>query len=352
MSQHTAEGSQLLLDATGARVADARRSGPRNLAPTPALGAVPAIRTAFERFELKYWVTEPLAQRVLDFALPYLKRDAHATTREAQRNTSMYLDTRGFRFCENHMNLSPDRSKLRIRAYGRPYSKLAFFELKRKVKTVTMKERFALPIAEVENVLLRRPVGCEMSEAARRTMGDFLLQMCLHRAEPKLFVACYREAFESRIPGEDVRMTIDRELVYQQTRRLTASRPTSNAGGTSRRATTRAPPSVTVERCSSSSSTARRRAGWSSWSVTSICSVKRFRNTRPQHCNCVGDFSHGYARRLGYRSRIAALVVRNVDDHRHRVHHHVSRYRLSTQLRADHRARRPGRLLGHVGHRR
>jgi len=217
LSQHTAEGSQLLLDATGARVADSRRSGPRNLAPTPAVGAVPAIRTAFERFELKYWVTEPLAQRVLDFALPYLKRDAHATTREAQRNTSLYLDTRGFRFCENHMNLSPDRSKLRIRAYGRPYSKLAFFELKRKVKTVTMKERFALPIGEVENVLLRRPIGCEMSEAARRTMGDFLLQMCLHRAEPKLFVACYREAFESRIPGEDVRMTIDRDLVYQHT---------------------------------------------------------------------------------------------------------------------------------------
>ena len=217
MSQDTIADPQLLFDATGAHAAgaDARRSGPRQVAPTPALGAVPAIRTAFERFELKYWVTEQLAERVLEFALPYLKRDAHATTREAQRNTSLYLDTRGFRFCENHMNLSPDRSKLRIRAYGRPYSKLAFFELKRKVKTVTMKERFALPIAEVENVLLRRPIGCVVSPAAQRTLGDFLLQMCLHRAEPKLFVACYREAFESRIPGEDVRMTIDRDLVYQ-----------------------------------------------------------------------------------------------------------------------------------------
>ena len=217
MSQNTTADPQLLFDASGASagVASGRRSGPRNLAPTPALGAVPAIRTAFERFELKYWITEPLARRVLDFALPYLKRDAYATTREAQRNTTLYLDTRGFRFCENHMNLSPDRSKLRIRAYGRPYSKLAFFEVKRKVKTITMKERFALPIAEVENVLSRRPVGCEMSEATRRTLGDFVLQMCLHRAEPKLFVACFREAFESRIPGEDVRLTIDRELVYQ-----------------------------------------------------------------------------------------------------------------------------------------
>jgi len=217
LSHDTSADPQLLFDAAGARTAaaEARRSGPRHRAPTPALGAVPAIRTVFERFELKYWVTEPQAQRVLDFALPYLKRDAHATTREAQRNTTLYLDTRGFRFCENHMNLSPDRSKLRIRAYGRPYSKLAFFEVKRKVKTITMKERFALPLAEVQNVLARRPLGCEISEAARRTLGDFLLQMCLHRAEPKLFVACFREAFESRIAGEDVRLTVDRELVYQ-----------------------------------------------------------------------------------------------------------------------------------------
>jgi len=213
----TTADPQLLFDAAKTRTAAAeeRRSGPRNLAPTPAVGAVPSIRTVFERFELKYWVTEPLAQRVLDFALPYLNRDAHATTREAQRNTTLYLDTRGFRFCENHLNLSPDRSKLRIRAYGRPYSKLAFFEVKRKVKTITMKERFALPIAEVANVLSRRPIGCEVSAAARRTLGDFLLQMCLHRAEPKLFVACFREAFESRVPGEDVRLTIDRDLVYQ-----------------------------------------------------------------------------------------------------------------------------------------
>jgi len=217
VSEPSIADPQLLLDATGARgaVAESRRSGPRNLAPMPALGAVPAIRTAFERFELKYWLTEPLAQRVLDFAQPYLNRDAHAITREAQRNTTLYLDTRGFRFCENHLNLSPDRSKLRIRAYGRPYSKLAFFELKRKVKTVTMKERFALPIGEVQNVLSRRPIGCELSENARRTLGEFVLQMCLHRAEPKLFVACFREAFESRIAGEDVRLTVDRELVYQ-----------------------------------------------------------------------------------------------------------------------------------------
>jgi hypothetical protein len=203
------------LDGTGFSADESRVGGQPARAPAPAARAKQAIRTAFQRFEFKYWVTEPLAQRVLDFALPYLERDAYAVSRDASRNTTLYLDTRGFQFCDNHLNLSADRSKLRIRVYGRPFGELAFFECKRKVKTVTLKERFALPIDEVENVLSRRAVGCEISEEARRTLGDFVFQMYLHRAVPKLFVSCFREAFESRILGEDVRLTIDRELVYQ-----------------------------------------------------------------------------------------------------------------------------------------
>jgi hypothetical protein len=207
----------LLFDASAAsnHSSELLRSGPHNAAPAPAPGANQAIRTIFQRFELKYWVTEPLAQRLLAFAQPYLQRDVHALTKDDQRNTTLYLDTRGFQFCENHMLLSPDRSKLRIRVYGRPLGKLAFFEVKRKVKTITLKERFALPIAEVERVLSRRPIASDISEAARRTLGDFVFQMCLHRAAPKLFVSCFREAFESRIPGEDVRLTVDRDLMYQ-----------------------------------------------------------------------------------------------------------------------------------------
>jgi VTC domain len=176
---------------------------------------VPAIRTAFERFELKYWLTEKQAERVLAFAAPYLERDPHSLTRASQRNTTLYLDTRGFRFCDSHLSLSPDRSKLRIRVYGTPLGKLAFFEVKRKLKAITMKERLALPIAEVANLLARRPVMCAVARDAQRTLADFAFQMSVHRAEPKLYVACFREAFQSRTPGEDVRLTIDRELVYQ-----------------------------------------------------------------------------------------------------------------------------------------
>jgi len=183
--------------------------------PKLATAAAPRIRTVFERFELKYWLTEPLARRVLAFAAPYLKRDPYSTTWDSQRNTTLYLDTRGFQFCENHVNLSPDRTKLRIRVYGIPLGKIAFFEVKRKVRVITLKERFALPVPQVANVLARRPVTCEVSKEAAPTLSDFVFQMCLHRAVPKVYVACHREAFESLIPGEDVRLTVDRNLVYQ-----------------------------------------------------------------------------------------------------------------------------------------
>ena len=192
-----------------------KESGVGQVAPKPASAAAPAIRTVFERFELKYWLTEPLAQRVLAFAAPYLKRDPYSTSWESQRNTTLYLDTRGFQFCENHVNLSPDRTKLRIRVYGIPLGKLAFFEVKRKVKVITLKDRFALPVPQVANVLSRRPVTCPVSAEAAPTLSEFTFQMLLHRAVPKVYVACHREAFESLIPGEDVRLTIDRDLVWQ-----------------------------------------------------------------------------------------------------------------------------------------
>jgi hypothetical protein len=178
----------------------------------------PALRTTFERFELKYWIDERQARQILGFAAPYLRRDPYSTTRDRQRNTTLYLDTREYQFCEDHLTLQPDRRKLRIRVYGRPLGKLAFFEVKRKVKTITVKDRFVLPCVDVVNVLSRRPIQGRVASDAQHTFSDFIFHMQLHRAEAKLFVACFREAFESKNPGEDVRLTIDRDLVYQDAR--------------------------------------------------------------------------------------------------------------------------------------
>jgi hypothetical protein len=194
------------LDTTGRALLD-----PPSVAPA-------TIRTRFERFELKYRVDEREVRRILAFAAPYLRRDRHAIARDSQRVTSLYLDTRGYRFCEDHLALAPDRSKLRVRVYGHPLGATAFFEVKRKQNAITAKDRFVLPIEEVANVLRWRRLGCSLPSDARRAFANFVFQMGLHRAEPKLFVACFREAYEAKLAGEDVRLTVDRELVYQAAR--------------------------------------------------------------------------------------------------------------------------------------
>lgn len=173
------------------------------------------VRTRFERFELKFWVTEAIALRVLAFSAPFLVRDHFNTGKASQRNTSLYLDSAGFRFAEQHEALAVDRSKLRIRVYGEPLGDTAFFEVKRKTRVITRKDRFALPIGDVARVLAGSQPNGTVAEVDKGAYSTFGYLHAVHRATPKVYVACYRDAYESRDPKEDVRLTVDRELVYQ-----------------------------------------------------------------------------------------------------------------------------------------
>src|SRR4051812_27775304 len=93
-----------------------------------------------ERFEIKYWVPERLTATVATFANSYLKVDPYQAL-NGQRVSSLYLDTPAHHFYQDHVDESPDRAKLRIRVYGETLGAHAFFELKRKVKSVIVKRR-------------------------------------------------------------------------------------------------------------------------------------------------------------------------------------------------------------------
>jgi hypothetical protein len=177
-----------------------------------------AFRTTFERFELKYWVTETVAERLIEFSAPYLELDPWSRKGLKTRNVSLYLDTRGLLCLENHVSGALDRWKLRVRAYGEPPTGSAFFEVKRKAKGVTLKKRATLPVNAVRNVLTSRPTPPPLRPDERRYLDDFIYLQRLHRMEPQVLVAAYRDAFVSKLRGEDVRMTIDREMVYQRAR--------------------------------------------------------------------------------------------------------------------------------------
>ena len=176
-----------------------------------------AFQTSFERTEVKYWVTESGADRIAQFVRPYLERDPFSRAGANTRNTSLYLDTRGFRCFEEHVSNAPGRWKLRVRAYGDPPSGVAFFEVKQKLKSITMKKRATLPLSAVTGILVGRRAPPLVRVEEQKNLDDFIFLQRVHRAEPQIFIAAYREAFVSRV-RDDVRLTIDREMAYQPAR--------------------------------------------------------------------------------------------------------------------------------------
>lgn len=106
------------------------------------------------------------------------------------------------------------RVKLRIRTYDDPQGP-AFLEVKRRIKSVTMKHR----------TLVSRSVGREMAagriEAAAalapsRDLTEFLYLYQRHMVEPVLLIAARRLALRSLDDGGRFRMTIDRDIRYQR----------------------------------------------------------------------------------------------------------------------------------------
>lgn len=178
-------------------------------------GNPPLLIRVFERFEFKYWVTDAVAHEVADFIRPYLVPDVYAG-RVVQRNTSLYLDNDALDFWHCHVDDAPDRFKLRVRMYGDPPEGPAFFEVKRKIKNVIVKRRVRVAHDDVKPLLDGTWTKLPSLRADDlRTLESFLYLMAVHRASPKVAVACEREAYRAANAEEDTRLTIDRDIVYQ-----------------------------------------------------------------------------------------------------------------------------------------
>lgn len=172
--------------------------------------------TTFERFEYKYWMTAEVLEDLMCEARPFLHCDEWAT--DGQHNTSLYLDSPDLDFARLHTESAPDRIKLRIRAYGNPPSGDAFFEIKRKVKDVTLKRRAIVPLTLVPEILSSLWYPQLGTRDEEQTLSHFLYLMVVHRAQPTALVTCRRAAYASADPGEGLRLTVDRDICYQAAR--------------------------------------------------------------------------------------------------------------------------------------
>src|SRR5689334_18934733 len=111
------------------------------------------------RFELKYRIDERRARGVRDFIRSYMVRDRYARPEigGCYPIYSVYLDSPGLALYSATLHGLKNRFKLRARYYDdRPQSPV-FFEIKRRVNDVILKERAPIRRASVKRLLAGSP---------------------------------------------------------------------------------------------------------------------------------------------------------------------------------------------------
>lgn len=172
----------------------------------------------FERYEYKYFVPEDQSEAIRRFIRPYVAVDAHAADAPDRRYSiyNLYLDTPCldlFRACTEG---DVDRFKLRIRWYDAAARGPFFFEVKRKVRQVIVKDRARITADDLRAVLRGMPVSLPEGPTRER-LTAFLSQVALRGMCPYLFSRYTREPYES-VFGDYARLTFDRAICFQAAR--------------------------------------------------------------------------------------------------------------------------------------
>jgi len=173
------------------------------------------------RYELKYLVDEITARGTRDFVRGHLQRDCHAVSamRYSYPVYSLYLDSPGMMLRDAAFQGHRNRYKLRLRYYDDKPHTPVFFEIKRRVNDVIIKESAAARKASVRELLLGRcPQPRDLMDAG--DVGEYSvlrrfseLQAALG-ATPRVCIYFDREAWVSREGGDEhLRVTFDRNIV-------------------------------------------------------------------------------------------------------------------------------------------
>ncbi len=165
-------------------------------------------QSIFQRYELKYLLTQEQKQAVLAAMEPHMALDKYGRT--TIRN--LYYDTDNYRLIRRSIERPAYKEKLRIRSYRRCDGEdPVFVELKKKYDSIVYKRRLSLPQQEALSWLRGESEGngtqiAREIEYFRTFYGDL---------SPKVFLSYEREAFYAR-DGSDFRVTFDDNVLCRQ----------------------------------------------------------------------------------------------------------------------------------------
>jgi len=170
------------------------------------------------RFELKYLIDERCARAVRDFARNYMIRDPHARPEMAYCYPiySIYLDSPGLTIYNTTVHGRKNRFKLRVRYYNDKPTSPVFFEIKRRVDAVILKERAAVKRSSVHDLLAGRPpqrtdLVDEHDPQSFSAVCRFSELQQVVKGGGRAIIAYTREAWNVA-DNDDVRLTFDRDI--------------------------------------------------------------------------------------------------------------------------------------------
>lgn len=165
-----------------------------------------AFQTVFQRYELKYLLSEAQKQAVRKAMEPYMRLDSYGRT--TIRN--LYLDTDNYRLVRRSIERPVYKEKLRVRSYAQATDdSTVFVELKKKYQSIVYKRRLALTESDAAQ-WLGGTAHCPIHSQIADEIEYF--RQYYGKLRPAAFLSYEREAFYA-LDGSDFRVTFDERIL-------------------------------------------------------------------------------------------------------------------------------------------
>lgn len=186
-----------------------------HISPIKSLGKL-TDRLLSCRYEMKYLVSESKARALAQFVEAYLPLDRYCKARQsgAYPVATLYLDSHNLQLCRESLEGHKNRFKLRIRSYTDDTDYPRFFEIKRRMNSIIIKDRARVKYHDVAGLLSGLSLPPGNSSTDQQTLRQFLLYVNSINAAPVIKVRYIRRAYEGDSHNR-VRVTFDRQLAFK-----------------------------------------------------------------------------------------------------------------------------------------
>ena len=170
------------------------------------------------RYELKYRIRETKARAIAQYIQSYISPDAYARKCRGHEYpiSSLYFDSDNLHLCNETINKKKSRFKLRIRCYDDNPESMCFFEIKRRINTVILKDRARIPKPQLIDALEGNAISASLYKKDKKAIDQFRFYQRTLCARPIVLVRYQRQAYEGDSSNR-VRITFDRELAFKTT---------------------------------------------------------------------------------------------------------------------------------------